>query len=93
MSPFSKQAHCPTATTLLAYNKAQLAIATADAVRTHLGQCEFCRAELQMLYAHPLTADVAAAVSAPPVPVAILCLAAQLPTQETQAPLTSRLAA
>ncbi len=93
MPPFSKHVFCPPGTTLLDYYKAQLSIATADVVRTHLGQCDFCRAESQMLCAHPLTADIAAAVSVPPVPLAVMCLAAQLPTQQTQVLSTSRLAA
>jgi hypothetical protein len=78
MPPFSKHAFCPTAATLLAYNQAQLDTATADAIGTHLGHCDFCHAEWQMLCAHPPTAAAAAQV-APPVPLAVLCLAAQLP--------------
>jgi uncharacterized protein (DUF2336 family) len=92
MPPFSKHAFCPTASTLLDYNNNQLASATADAVRTHLGQCDFCRAEWQMLCAHPPTTAEAAPLAAPPVPLAVLCLAAQLPAQLT-APQTKRLQA
>ncbi|MFL6210668.1 MAG: hypothetical protein ACJ74W_17580 [Pyrinomonadaceae bacterium] len=92
MPPFSKHAFCPTAATLLAYSNDQLSSATADAVHTHLGQCDFCRAEWQMLYAHPPTTTGAAKLAAPPVPLAILCLAAQLPAQPT-APQTKRLRA
>jgi anti-sigma factor ChrR (cupin superfamily) len=82
MPPFSKHAFCPTAATLLAYNNNQLSGATADAVRMHLGHCDFCRAEWQMLCAHPPVV-AAAPLAAPPVPLAVLCLAAQLPAQPT----------
>ncbi len=82
MPPFGKGSFCPTADTLQAYNEARLAPAPTDALRIHLAQCDFCYACWQLLSAHAPTTDVV--VPVPPVPVSILCLAAQLPPAQTR---------
>jgi hypothetical protein len=46
---FRKSALCPASQTLLAYRRFRLTPVEKGAVAAHLGNCEFCCAELQLL--------------------------------------------
>ena len=46
---FRKSAHCPASESLLAYRQSKLARTEKAFVEAHLGYCEFCSAELQLL--------------------------------------------
>ena len=46
---FRKSAHCPASQTLLAYRRSRTTIGEKAFVEAHLGFCEFCSAELQLL--------------------------------------------
>ena len=46
---FRKSAHCPASETLLAYRKSEMTRTAKTVVEAHLGYCEFCSAELQLL--------------------------------------------
>lgn len=50
---FAKSATCPAAEELLAFSKSLLPLAQNRLVRTHLEECDFCRAELQLLERYP----------------------------------------
>ena len=54
---FSKSAACPSAQELLAFAKSLLPVRHNHAVATHLQECDFCRAELQLLERHPSTSE------------------------------------
>lgn len=49
MNIFRKSAHCPASETLLAYRKSGVTRTERTFVEAHLGFCEFCSAELQLL--------------------------------------------
>ena len=49
---FCKTTRCPSSETLLRYRRSRLPIKDRATVETHLGHCEFCRAELQLLRRH-----------------------------------------
>ncbi len=49
---FCKQAACPSAETLLSFQAQEFAYEQAEWITEHLGSCEFCGAELQMLSKH-----------------------------------------
>ena len=51
-SRFCKTTRCPSSETLLRYRRRQLPIGDRAIIETHLGQCEFCNAELQLLKRH-----------------------------------------
>ena len=51
-SGFCKTTRCPSAETLLRYRRRRLPIRNRATVETHLRQCEFCSAELQLLERH-----------------------------------------
>ena len=46
---FRKSIACPSSEALLAYRHLHLRRIRRDWVEAHLGQCDFCRAELQLL--------------------------------------------
>jgi hypothetical protein len=46
---FRKSAHCPASEILLAYRKSEATRSEKAFVEAHLGFCEFCSAELQLL--------------------------------------------
>lgn len=46
---FRKSAHCPPSESLLAYRQSELPRTEKAFVEAHLGDCEFCSAELQLL--------------------------------------------
>ena len=46
---FQKSARCPASETLLAYRKFEVTRSEKAFVEAHLGYCEFCSAELQLL--------------------------------------------
>ena len=49
---FCKTTRCPSSETLLRYRRRRLPIKDRATVETHLGHCEFCSAELQLLRRH-----------------------------------------
>ena len=49
---FCKRATCPSSETLLAYRTCGLAVERMISVASHLDECDFCGAELQMLTEH-----------------------------------------
>lgn len=51
-SKFCKTTRCPSSETLLRYRRHRLPIQDRATVETHLGHCEFCSAELQLLKRH-----------------------------------------
>jgi hypothetical protein len=53
LNVFLKSAACPSAEELLAFAKSLLPFRHNRAVVTHLQECDFCRAELQLLERHP----------------------------------------
>ena len=50
---FCKRATCPSSDTLLSYRTCDLAADQGALVETHLDECDFCDAELQLLTEHP----------------------------------------
>lgn len=46
---FRKSVTCPNSETLLAYQRSTLRRIGSEWVEAHLGYCDFCRAELQLL--------------------------------------------
>ncbi|MBA3767862.1 MAG: hypothetical protein H0W99_12925 [Acidobacteria bacterium] len=52
MSVFRKQISCPSAEMLLCYRMDDLSPEQRARVASHLGVCEFCTSELQLLTAH-----------------------------------------
>jgi len=51
-SSFCKTTRCPSSETLLRHRRQQLPTTDRATVESHLGQCEFCTAELQLLRRH-----------------------------------------
>ena len=51
-SGFCKTTRCPSSETLLSYRRRRLPSKDRATVETHLGHCEFCSAELQLLKRH-----------------------------------------
>ena len=51
-STFGKTARCPSAETLLSYERKSLRRAEQSRVEAHLKFCDFCSAELQLLTLH-----------------------------------------
>jgi hypothetical protein len=49
---FTKQAACPSSTTLLDYRLNRLAVELSTLVKWHLEGCDFCWAEVQILVHH-----------------------------------------
>ncbi len=49
---FQKGAGCPSSHTLLAYRRACLHSNEVSQIKAHLGTCDFCNAELQLLSRH-----------------------------------------
>ena len=50
---FAKSAACPSAEGLLAFSRSQLEVGRIEFIASHLEQCDFCRAELQLLERFP----------------------------------------
>ena len=67
MPRFTKTHDCPTSQSLLAYRDDALAPLAGQSVESHLGACEFCRAEFALL-AH---AGAHAPADAPGLPLAL----------------------
>ena len=63
---FCKRASCPSSETLLMYRTRNLAAGRMVWVASHLGECDFCGAELQLLTDHAPTEQVEYAVTAMP---------------------------
>jgi len=61
---FAKLATCPSSEKLLAFSKSPLASRTE--IVSHLSDCDFCRAELQLLRRFPATAEKITAGEIPP---------------------------
>ena len=62
---FCKTTRCPSSETLLRYRRRRLPIKDRATVETHLGHCEFCSAELQLLKRHCNELDEYRAVEMP----------------------------
>lgn len=69
MSPFRKEASCPSAGLLLDHQAGLLPPSQQHNIETHLAACEFCAAEAHFLGANPPGEIEAATV--PPVPLAV----------------------
>lgn len=54
---FVKAATCPAAEDIIAFSKSLLPLAQIRLVRAHLAECDFCRAELQLLERYPCTPE------------------------------------
>jgi len=52
---FQKTAACPASATLLSYRTEKLSRKIAEEIGEHLGECEFCNAELRLLAHHEPT--------------------------------------
>jgi hypothetical protein len=52
MSAFRKRASCPSSQTLLAFHRSHLGCENDAGIETHLVNCDFCNAELQLLTLH-----------------------------------------
>lgn len=50
--PFRKTTACPSSTTLLSLRAGKLSVETRTLVICHLGDCDFCNAELTLLAHH-----------------------------------------
>jgi hypothetical protein len=51
-SLFNKKIGCPSSQRLVDYNESRLAANQMASVENHLGNCDFCNAELQLLTRH-----------------------------------------
>jgi len=54
---FCKTTRCPSAQSLLSYNRHRLPIADRAQIEIHLRACDFCSAELQLLKCHRAIAE------------------------------------
>jgi hypothetical protein len=54
---FAKSTSCPSAERLLAFSKSPLAPTQRQLIARHLEECDFCRAELQLLERFPCKAE------------------------------------
>lgn len=63
---FAKSATCPSAEGLLAFSKSVIAPAQTQLVAAHLDECDFCRAELQLLESFPCKPEAVAVAEMPP---------------------------
>jgi hypothetical protein len=52
MSAFRKRVSCPSSQTLLAFRQSHLGYEDDARIETHLVNCDFCNAELQLLAFH-----------------------------------------
>ena len=68
MTRFSKQVNCPPTETLAAYQQDRLGLLAQQAVAAHLGACDFCGAELQLL---ARAAEAIPPAPPPPLPLAL----------------------
>ena len=74
---FRKLKTCPSAEVLVLYKEAGLAIERQQKVAAHLGVCDFCEAEMQLLSLH-LTRAATAAVNTTDMPCNLRRLAEDL---------------
>ena len=63
---FAKLATCPSSERLLGFSKSQLSPGPAQFILSHLEECDFCRAELQLLKRFPSQPETIAAGDIPP---------------------------
>ena len=63
---FGKSAKCPSSQTLLAFVGSRLAAGRSEFISAHLDECEFCRAELQLLERFPNEPEQAVVREIPP---------------------------
>jgi hypothetical protein len=63
---FAKLATCPSSEKLLSFSKSQLSPAPVQFILSHLEECDFCRAELQLLKRFPSQPETIAAGDIPP---------------------------
>jgi len=62
---FCKKARCPSSETLLRYRGCALGFVERLTVERHLGNCDFCSAEIQLLTSQRLEAEPAEIVEMP----------------------------
>lgn len=60
LSVFAKSAACPPADNLLSFSKSLLSTEQNRSIAAHLEDCDFCRAELQLLERFPGTSEAIA---------------------------------
>jgi hypothetical protein len=63
---FAKSATCPSAEALLGFSKSPQASGRTEPIASHLNECDFCRAELQLLKRFPCKAEPIATAEMPP---------------------------
>ncbi|HEX8709475.1 MAG TPA: hypothetical protein VF723_14620 [Pyrinomonadaceae bacterium] len=73
---FYKQAECPSSQTLLSYRTQALTVEQVLWVEAHLGECDFCGAELQLFVEHPPAEEEDCKLSE--IPTNLRCLAESL---------------
>ena len=71
-SEFEKKLHCPTSEVLLSYQQRDLNCGRTSQIASHLAECDFCAAELQLLSKCSLAKE---SHECPPVPVSLRALA------------------
>src|SRR5689334_8245916 len=74
---FAKSATCPSADKLLALSKSLLPATQHRLIAAHLGECDFCQAELQLLNRFPCPSEAVVVAEMPAslraLAVSILC--------------------
>jgi len=63
---FAKSTSCPSAERLLAFSKSLLAPTQLQLIAGHLEECDFCRAELQLLERFPCEPEAITIAEMPP---------------------------
>lgn len=63
---FRKTPRCPSSEKLLRYRRQRLPIRDREDIKTHLRDCDFCSAELELLKRHRNEAEKLRAVEMPP---------------------------
>jgi hypothetical protein len=58
MINFCKNANCPPSQSLLAFQKGETIDGENETIRVHLGDCEFCAAEVEFYARYPQSEDV-----------------------------------
>ena len=78
-SDFEKKWHCPPSLVLVSYYQRQLSIQQASQITSHLGTCDFCAAELQLLSKVPSATEFC---DSPQMPEHLRALAVALLTKD-----------
>ena len=89
LNVFAKSATCPCATDLLTFSQHMLQPRRAELIEEHLDECDFCRAELQLLERFPCPPE---AVPVGEIPPGLRALAESI-LQNLQRPFSTHIAA